>query len=77
MRTPSLSRATWSPNALIPGTPYRIIRPLGAGGIGRVYEVEHNTLREHYALKVLNRQLVGHEDPSRRLELEASLLRAL
>ncbi|HEU4406165.1 MAG TPA: protein kinase [Polyangiaceae bacterium] len=68
---------TWAPNALVPGTPYRIIRPLGAGGIGRVYEIEHTTLRERYALKVLNRQLIGHEDPSRRLELEAQLLRKL
>ncbi|HEU4538766.1 MAG TPA: serine/threonine-protein kinase, partial [Polyangiaceae bacterium] len=77
MRNSPPSGATWAPNALVPGTPYRMIRPLGAGGIGRVYEVEHSASRERFALKVLNRQLIGHEDPSRRLELEARLLRRL
>ena len=31
---------------------YRIIRALGRGGMGEVYEVEHTVLRRHYALKV-------------------------
>ena len=30
---------------------YRIIRPLGEGGMGAVYEVEHTQLGVHYALK--------------------------
>ena len=30
---------------------YRVIRTLGAGGMGTVYEVEHNQLGVHYALK--------------------------
>ena len=30
---------------------YRIIRELGKGGMGAVYEVEHVTLGVHYALK--------------------------
>jgi formylglycine-generating enzyme required for sulfatase activity len=32
---------------------YRIIRPLGCGGMGEVYEVEHVTLERRYALKLL------------------------
>ena len=30
---------------------YRIIRLLGQGGMGAVYEVEHTQLGVHYALK--------------------------
>ncbi len=30
---------------------YRIVRPLGRGGMGAVYEVEHEKLGVHYALK--------------------------
>ena len=30
---------------------YRVLRELGKGGMGAVYEVEHVTLRVHYALK--------------------------
>jgi len=30
---------------------YRVLRPLGAGGMGAVYEVEHRQLGTHYALK--------------------------
>lgn len=33
------------------GGSYRIIRPIGAGGMASVYEVEHITLGVHYALK--------------------------
>lgn len=40
---------------------YRVIRQLGKGGMGAVYEVEHATLGVHYALKtfILDQ---GHED---------------
>jgi serine/threonine protein kinase len=32
---------------------YRVIRVLGAGGMGEVYEVEHEVLRRRYAIKLL------------------------
>jgi serine/threonine protein kinase len=60
----------YPPNGMVPGTVYRVIRELGAGGMGRVYEVEDTTLGKHYALKtVANASAVkrqGHE----RLNLE-------
>lgn len=40
----------------IVGGSYRIIRPLGEGGMGAVYEVEHLQLGVHYALKTFTLQ---------------------
>ena len=35
---------------------YRVIRLLGRGGMGEVYEVEHPQLGVHYALKAFARE---------------------
>ena len=40
---------------------YRIIRLLGQGGMGAVYEVEHTQLGVHYALKAFTLES-GHVD---------------
>lgn len=37
--------------------PYRIVRVLGHGGMGTVYEVEHELLQSRHALKVLDPKL--------------------
>ncbi|MBX3181910.1 MAG: serine/threonine protein kinase [Polyangiaceae bacterium] len=37
----------------VPGTPYRVMELVGAGGMGCVYEVEHVTLGKRFVLKSL------------------------
>ncbi len=37
----------------VPGTPWIVVRPLGKGGVGEVFEVEHALLGRRAALKVL------------------------
>jgi serine/threonine protein kinase/tetratricopeptide (TPR) repeat protein len=41
------------PGRLVPGTRYRIVRWLGEGGMGVVYEVEHADIERRAALKIL------------------------
>lgn len=51
----SVSRIAYSNLSLPPEHigPYRVLKKLGAGGMGAVYEVEHSRLRKRFALKVL------------------------
>ncbi|MBI5537841.1 MAG: serine/threonine protein kinase [Deltaproteobacteria bacterium] len=44
----SLKEGAW-----IGGTPYRVVRPLGLGGMGEVYEVDHTRTGTRRAIKVL------------------------
>jgi eukaryotic-like serine/threonine-protein kinase len=44
----SLKEGEW-----IGGTPYRVVRPLGLGGMGEVYEVDHTHTGTRRAIKVL------------------------
>ena len=56
---------------------YRIIRPLGEGGMAAVYEVEHLKLGVHYALKTFTLQ-EGHVDLFRkRFSVEGKILARL
>jgi serine/threonine protein kinase len=50
---------------------YRVLRLLGAGGMGAVYEVEHLTLRRRSALKMLLPRMAQNEEVNRRFEEEA------
>jgi serine/threonine-protein kinase len=55
---------------LVPGTRYRVSRLIGAGGMGRVYEVEHVVLGKRFVLKALQRELARREDLVARLRNE-------
>lgn len=56
---------------------YRVIRPLGHGGMGSVYEVEHIKLGVHYALKAFSFQGTSVAELQRRFEAEGRALARL
>jgi len=55
---------------LIGGTRYRVVRLIGVGGMGSVYEVEHVELGKRFVLKALLRELARREDLVARLRNE-------
>jgi serine/threonine protein kinase len=54
----------------VPGTAYRVVRLLGTGGMGSVYEVEHLEIGRHYVLKSLLRTLASRQDLIARMRNE-------
>jgi len=74
--TPPTPPSTWTPGMLIPGTSYRVVRPIGQGGMGEVFEVV-NTIGKRVALKRLAREFVGCAELEQRLRAEASSLAPL
>jgi hypothetical protein len=50
---------------------YRILREVGRGGMGIVYEAEQMSLGRHVALKVLPRKILVDDQQRRRFEREA------
>jgi serine/threonine protein kinase len=55
---------------------YRVVRKLGEGQMGEVYETQRTTDGGHVALKVV-RNMAGHDEPLRRFQREATLCAAL
>ncbi len=53
---------------------YRVVRLLGRGGMGEVYEVEHEVLRRRYALKFLSRELMNKAGALERFKCEAEVM---
>ena len=51
--------------------PYRIVAPIGAGGMGEVYRAQDTRLERDVAVKVLSRTLVNDVEALRRFEQEA------
>lgn len=61
------------PGTFVSGTPYMVVRLVGEGGMGEVYEVEHAALGRRAALKVLHRDHHDRPDLAARLREEARL----
>lgn len=57
--------------------PYRILAPLGAGGMGEVYRARHFRLDREVAIKVLPEQFAQDADRLARFEREAKAVAAL
>jgi len=63
-----------TPGATVPGTPYVVVRLLGRGGMGEIYEVEHALIGLRCALKILRRDHCLRADLVERMRLEACSL---
>ena len=61
----------------VPGTVYKVVRLIGAGGMGTVYDVEDTTIGKRYVLKTLHHRFGAREDLVRRIQREARTLAAL
>lgn len=56
---------------------YEVVRLLGTGGMGTVYEARHLRLRGTFALKLLRPEYAGDEDIVKRFEREATTTASL
>ncbi|MFC1734623.1 protein kinase [Candidatus Hydrogenedentota bacterium] len=56
---------------------YRMIKPLGKGGMGTVYLVEENETGKRYALKLMNPDAGNNPDRTKRFVFEAENTRSL
>ncbi len=68
------------PSAFEPGqvvVHYRILQPLGAGGMGKIYLAEDEKLMRQVAIKFLTGEFVSYPDLVRRFEQEAHAASAL
>ncbi len=62
--------------AVLDGT-YKIVRRIGDGGMGEVYEARHSRLSGRYAVKVLNATVSAQPDAEARFRREAQVTSAL
>ena len=67
----------YQPGQRVPGTVYQVVRLIGAGGMGTVYDVEDTTIGKRYVLKTLHPRLGTREDLARRMRSEARTLARL
>jgi serine/threonine-protein kinase len=56
------------------GTVYHVVRPLGGGGMGDVFVVEHREIGRHFAAKVLRAELAKNAALVERIRVEAQAL---
>ena len=53
---------------------YKVIRLLGRGGMGEVYEVENAILGKRFALKLVNREIMQRPEALERFKREAMVM---
>ncbi|HFE45552.1 MAG TPA: serine/threonine protein kinase [Nannocystis exedens] len=77
-RAPSSARADGGrpqvrllPGRQVPNTRYRLVRWLGEGGMGVVYEAEHEDIERRIALKILRREASDDPEQAARFREEA------
>jgi serine/threonine-protein kinase len=66
--------AAEDPSALLGGTPYRFLAPLGRGGMGEVVEAEHVALGKRVVVKLLHKHHAARHDFADRMRIEAQAL---
>lgn len=62
---------------MLEGTSYQVVREIGAGGMGVVYEIEHVRLKKRYVAKVIHETIKNDESAKKRMEREAQVLAGL
>jgi serine/threonine-protein kinase len=67
----------YQPGQQLPGTVYKVLRLIGVGGMGSVYDVEDTTIGKRYVVKTLHPKLGAREDLARRVLKEARTLARL
>jgi serine/threonine-protein kinase len=67
----------YQPGQILPGTVYRVLRLIGVGGMGTVYDVEDTSIGKRYVVKTLHPKLGAREDLARRVLKEARTLARL
>jgi serine/threonine-protein kinase len=71
-----MAEGTLSPGLVLDGA-YRIVRLVGAGGVGEVYEAAHARLSGRYAVKVLLGEVSKREEVLKRFQREAEVTSGL
>jgi eukaryotic-like serine/threonine-protein kinase len=56
---------------------YRVLEPIGRGGVGVIYKVEHMRMGKIAAMKVMHRDLLADPEMAQRFEREATLVSKL
>ncbi|HEY8927339.1 MAG TPA: serine/threonine-protein kinase, partial [Polyangia bacterium] len=71
-----MSRASLQPEQVLDDT-YRIVRRIGEGGMGEVYEAAHARLAGRYAIKLLQKDVAGDPGLMARFQREAQVTSSL